>query len=380
MRNPREAVFLYSEELENYQYPPNCPFKSDRAGRTRQTLRSMGLLSGAGKREMAPPAAERSVLERFHTARYLDALLESEKGNWDVEALHMGIGGPDTPVFDGMYGYGALSTGASLMGANLLLSGDADIVFNPSGGMHHAGPELAAGFCYINDVVIACQHLLTQGKRVLFLDIDVHHGDGVQNAFYNQNEVMTISLHETGRALFPGTGFIEEMGEDEGLGYSVNVPLPPDTYDSAYMQCFNEIVVPLLHAFDADIIVLELGADALSGDPLAHLKLTNEVYRKILEYMLRLETPILVTGGGGYHVENTVRAWSLTWSVLAGEHQQAEAINFGLGGVMLESTDWSGGFQDRELPVTELQKRSVQPVIDATIQKIKELIFPIHGL
>ena len=378
--NQRQAVFLYSEQLENYAYPSSCPFKTDRASKTRKTLASMGMLSGTGKKEMDFAAADRSTLERFHTPRYLDALQRSETGDWDIEALHMGIGGPDTPVFNGMYGYGAMAAGASLMGAKQLLSGEADIVFNPAGGLHHAQPELAAGFCYINDVVFACKHLAENGKKVLYLDIDVHHGDGVQNAFYNQSDVFTISLHESGRTLFPGTGFVQEIGSDEGEGYSVNIPLPLDTYNGAYMRCFNEIVVPLISAYNGDVIVLELGADALSGDPLAHIKLTNEVFRKVLEFLLDLQKPILVTGGGGYHVENTVRAWSLAWSVLVGHHDQAEAINFGLGGVMLESTDWMGGFQDHEIPVTQLQKRSVDPVIESIIKKIKETVFPIHGL
>ena len=376
----RNAVLLYSDRWEDWPYPPECPFKTERAFHLRKTLASMGLLAGQGRREVAPPAADRDLLETFHAAEYLDALLESGAGRWTHEALSMGIGGPDTPVFKGMYEYGALAAGASVYGADLLLSGDADIVFNPSGGLHHAGPARASGFCYINDVAIACQYLASKDKRVLYLDVDVHHGDGVQDAFYDQNNVMTISLHETGRALFPGTGFENEIGTGEGEGYAVNIPLPPGTFNEPYLRCFEEIVVPLIGAYNPDIMVLELGADALAGDPLAHLKLTNTTYKTILQRLLEFEKPLLMTGGGGYNVDNTVRAWAFAWSVVNGDHDDMESMNFGLGGVMLESTDWMAGLQDRELPVSEEQKQSVEPLVDKAIARIKELVFPFHGL
>jgi acetoin utilization protein AcuC len=340
----------------------------------------MGLLSGPNSAEVKFQSAGREILASLHTSRYLDALQNSAAGQWDIHALHMGIGGPDTPVFKGMYEYGALACGASVRGAEMLLGGEAEVAFNPAGGLHHAGPEHAAGFCYINDVAIACKYLADKGRKVLYLDIDVHHGDGVQNAFYENNHVLTISMHETGRILFPGTGFENEIGAGDGRGYAVNIPLPPGTYDDAYLTCFNEIVVPLVQVFKPDVFVLELGADALAGDPLAHLKLTNAVYSTILEFLLECEKPLLVTGGGGYHVENTVRAWSLAWSVMTGEHHDNQAMSFGLGGVMLESTDWRGGFQDRELPVSDQQRRSVEPAIAITMKKIKDTVFPIHGL
>ena len=374
----RNAVFLYSDKLERYTYPPELPFKTDRALQVRKMLASFGLLGGSGKEELDFDAADRTHLEILHTPRYLDALIKCGGGEWGIHDLEMGIGGPDSPVFSAMYEHGALVTGATLTGADLLLSKDVDIVFNPSGGLHHAGPERAAGFCYVNDVAIACLYLANQSKKVLYLDVDVHHGDGVQNACYERNDVLTISMHETGRMLFPGTGFVDEIGRGNGRGYSVNIPLPPETYDGAYMSCFNDIVVPLAGAYKPDVIVFELGADALAGDPLAHLKLTNKVYAKILRYLLKLNIPLLMTGGGGYHVENTVRAWALAWGVVTGE--EARDMNIGLGGVMLESTDWMGGLQDMELSVSDEQKRIVDPVIEKTIGEIKEIVFPIHGL
>lgn len=295
----QKAVFIYSSELEKYHYPPEHPFNTVRAKRLRETLSSMGLLSGSGIREIAPVPAERIVLKKFHSARYLHALKTASRGRWDAEALDMGIGTQDCPVFPGLYEYAVLAAGGTLVAAKLILSGDADIAFNPSGGFHHAGPERASGFCYINDVALACLVLAEHGKRVLYLDVDVHHGDGVAYAFYDRSDVMTISFHQDPRTLFPGTGFADEIGTGEGKGYCVNVPLPVGTYDQAYMEAFEAVALPLIKVYNPDVFVFELGADALAGDPLAHLHLTNNVYAEIVHHLLNFKKPVLATGGGG---------------------------------------------------------------------------------
>ena len=375
----RNAVFIYSDELEKYQYPPEHPFNTIRATRTLEIIKSMGLLSGPDRRMIEPRPAGRVVLKKFHTARYLHALKTAAKGGWDTEALSMGIGTQDCPVFRGLYEYAALATGATLDGADMLISGQADVAFNPSGGYHHAGPEKAAGFCYINDVALACMILAEKGKRVLYLDIDVHHGDGVAYAFYDRCDVMTISLHQNPKTLFPGTGFENEIGTGPGKGYCVNVPLPVGTYDQAYMKAFKAIVPPLAGAYNPDVIVFELGADALAGDPLANLQLTNNIYAEIITQLLSYNKPILATGGGGYHIGNTVRAWALAWSVFCGA-DTGEDMDLAVGGVLLESTEWQGGFRDRRLAVSKSQREAVLPSIDATIKKLKATVFPIHGL
>ncbi len=375
----RRAVFIHSQEIEKYHYPDESPFKTERAGRTRRVLDTMGLLSGPGLREEPPVPAPRTVLKKFHTARYLHALQSAEHGKWDLEALRMGIGTADCPIFRGMYDYAVLAAGGTLVGAGLILSGAADMAFNPSGGYHHAFPEKAAGFCYINDNVLACLALAEAGKRVLYLDVDVHNADGVAYAFYRRSDVMTISLHENPKTLFPGTGFEDEIGEDEGRGYCVNLPLPVGTFDQAYLHAFEEIVPPLIRAYHPDVIVFELGADTLAGDPLAHLYLTNNTYVEIIKHLLRFEKPILMTGGGGYHVENTVRAWALAWTVLSGQDIE-HGREWTVGGVMLQSTDWQGGFRDRELPVTNQQRETVLPALEATIETLKAKVFPLHGL
>ena len=338
----------------------------------------MGLLSGPGRSEVAPVPAERIVLKKFHSARYLHALKTAAQGHWDYEAIEMGIGTSDCPVFRDMYDYSVWACGATLTGANLILSDSADVAFNPSGGLHHAGPELASGFCYINDMAIACTILAEAGKKVLYLDVDVHHGDGVQNAFYDRCDVMTISFHESGRTLFPGTGFEYDIGTGTGKGYSVNVPLPVGTYDEVYMKAFKAIALPLIGVYNPDVIVFELGADALAGDPLAHLYLTNNTYAEIINHLLSFSKPILAAGGGGYNINNTVRAWALAWSVMCGaaEHD----MNLGAGGVMLESTDWQGGLRDRILIISSQQRDIVAPQVDATIETVRANVFPFHGL
>jgi acetoin utilization protein AcuC len=375
----RNSVFIYSSELEKYSYPPEHPFNTVRAKKVREIVSSMGLLCRHGISEVAPVAAERVVLKKFHTARYLHALKKAAVGHLDAEALKMGIGSPDCPVFKGLYDYAVLATGGTLTAANMILSGQADIGFNPSGGYHHAGPELASGFCYINDVALACIVLAEKGKRVLYLDVDVHHGDGVANAFYERSDVMTISFHENPKALFPGTGFEHEIGTGAGYGYCINVPLPVGTYDQAYMRAFEAIALPLMTAYNPDVIVFELGADALAGDPLAHLQLTNNTYAEIINHLMSNGVPILATGGGGYNLENTVRAWALAWSIFCGA-DSGKDMDHALGGVFLESTEWQGGLRDRALAVTEQQKNAVEPAIEAVIRKIKKAIFPIHGL
>lgn len=374
-----KAIFIYSSELEKYQYPPEHPFNTIRAKRVLEVLESMGLLTGADRSVIAPKPAKRIILKKFHTARYLHVLKTAAKGHWDTEALSMGIGSQDCPVFKGLYEYAVLATGATLIGAEMLLSGQADVAFNPSGGYHHAGPEKAAGFCYINDVALACLILAEKGKRVLYLDVDVHHGDGVAYAFYDRSDVMTISLHQNPKTLFPGTGFEDEIGTGQGKGYCVNVPLPVGTYDQAYIKAFEAVVLPLIGAYNPDVFVFELGADALASDPLANLHLTNNVYAEIINHLLSYNKPILATGGGGYHIGNTIRAWALAWSVFCGA-DTGEDLDHAIGGVLLESTEWQGGFRDRRLAVSQSQKQAVLPSIDATIKKIKATVFPIHGI
>ncbi len=374
----RKAVFIHSEEIERFAYPQDAPLKTDRAAMTRRILSSMGLLSPG--EIVTPRPASREEIEEFHTPRYLDVLQEAEQGRLGVEGLEMGLGTDDCPVFRGMYEYAAMACGASLTGAELIRRKECSIAFNPSGGFHHAGPDYASGFCYLNDVVLACLRLRKSFDRVLFLDVDVHHGDGVQNAFYERSDVCTISMHESGRTLFPGTGFVGEIGEGEGRGYSVNVPLPPGTGDDLYLKAFRSAVLPLVRAYDPQVVVVELGMDGLSGDPLAHLNLSNNAYAEVVQEVMALDRPVLATGGGGYHPRNTARAWALVWTIFTAQADDDDTASLGLGGVMLESTDWSAGLRDRRRTTGRDEERRAAVEVERTIEEVKNLLFPLHGL
>lgn len=374
----RRAAFVHSEALEKIHYPESCPFNTSRAALTRKTLISMGLLSGESRSEVAPVSATREELARFHESDYIEALMRAGKGDLDADGFARGLGTPDCPVFKGMYEYAALAAGATLTAARLVMDDGADVAFNPSGGYHHAGPGYASGFCYVNDIVLGVLELRKKFDRVLFLDVDVHHCDGVQNAFYSRRDVMTVSLHETGKTLFPGTGFESEIGEGEGRGYSVNVPLPVGTYDATYLGAFQAVVVPVAKAYDPGVVVVELGMDTLAGDPLAHLHLTNNVHVEILREILSLGKPVVATGGGGYNVDNTVRAWSLLWGVMVEE--PLDDISAGMGGVMLGNRDWLGGLRDRVLLSDAGRRANIDGEISATVTRVKELVFPILGI
>jgi acetoin utilization protein AcuC len=327
---------------------------------------------------VAPVAATRAEIQVFHEREYLDALVRAGGGDLDADGFARGLGTPDCPVFKGMYEYSALAAGATLVSARLIMDGRADVAFNPSGGYHHAGPGYASGFCYVNDVVLAAMELRRKYDRILFIDLDVHHCDGVQNAFYSRRDVMTVSMHESGKTLFPGTGFENEIGDGEGRGYSVNIPLPVGTYDAAYLAAFDAVVLPVAKAFNPGVIVVELGMDTLSGDPLAHLHLTNNVHMDILQRILGLGKPVVATGGGGYNVDNTVRAWALLWGVMTEE--PLDDISAGMGGVMLGNREWLGGLRDRMLLSDAGRRATIDAEVAASVDKVKGLVFPILGI
>ena len=356
-----DKIILHCDELEGFSYPSSIPFDISRAGKVKSTLCGMGLYTGEGMREVAPVAARREEMEMFHTAGYLDALKRASDGQFDDDLYYFGLGSGDCPVFRGMWDYGVVAVGATITGARKILSGDACVAFNPSGGFHHGHAGRAAGFCYINDVALGLMTLADAGKRVAFVDVDVHHSDGVQEAFYSRGDVMTISLHQDGRTLFPGTGYPGDIGEGEGKGYSVNVPLPGWTYDEAYMKVFGEVVLPLIEAYRPDVIALEVGADGLAGDPLAQFCLTNNVYADVIGRLLEFDKPILATGGGGYDVGNTVRAWSLCWLALCGVEEQGE-------------------LREEMIEVDAGQCEMVDSVVASVIDEVKKNLFSFHGL
>ena len=373
------ALFIHSPGIERYHYPPSCPFKTERAAKTREILHSMGLLPRHGAAEHPiTPATEEDLL-RYHTPDYLDALKRVSAGDILPPDLFRGLGTEDCPIFPDLWNYALWAAGASLTAARLILEGKARVAFNPSGGFHHATAGKAGGFCYVNDIVLACGLLAGAGKKVFCLDLDVHQGNGQQEAFYRDPRVFTVSLHESGRTLFPWTGFEDEIGEGPGRGYNVNVPFPAGTDDGIYGEAFRKIVPPLLGAFRPDVIVLELGMDVLSTDPLAHLKMTNNAFADLLPAVLDAGVPLLATGGGGYSPDDTARGWALMWSILSGAEPDSDP-SIGMGGVFLGSSEWDAGLRDPRVYAREEDKRQFKAEMDRVAAILKKEVFPIHGI
>ncbi len=270
--------------------------------------------------EVVPPRpATREEILLFHENDYV-RLVErySVKGSG---LLDMG----DTPAFKGCYEATSLVAGASLVECDMVMSGKLDHAFNPSGGLHHAHPERASGFCIFNDPAIVIAHLKSKYhvKRLLYLDIDAHHGDGVMYGFYSDPGVLDIDFHESGKFLFPGTGFPDETGKGEAEGLKVNIPLLPATGDEAYLRAFRQLVPALVRKYQPEVILVQCGADGHMDDKLAHLRLTTKVYSEVVGEMHRLAHELcngkfLLFGGGGYTLANVPRVWTVAFATLAG--------------------------------------------------------------
>ncbi|MBU7010706.1 MAG: acetoin utilization protein AcuC [Theionarchaea archaeon] len=295
--------FFYTNEFLNYDFTGMHPLKPIRLKLTYDTMKVRKILN---KFEvLAPKKATDEELLKVHTKEYVDAVRKSERG---IPNFKYGLGTSDNPLFPNMYSSSLIYTGASISAAKDLFK--KNMAVNISGGLHHAHSSFASGFCIFNDVALAIKTLLEKYKRVAYIDIDAHHGDGVQAIFYKTNKVLTISLHESGQFLFPGSGFPDEIGEGEGRGYSVNVPLYPYTGDDVYLESFKEVVPPLIEAYSPDVIVAQLGVDTNVEDPLADLRLTIGGYLKVVKIIKELHHRRLVLGGGGYNLEVVPKAWS----------------------------------------------------------------------
>src|SRR6185312_16954629 len=247
---------------------------------------------------------------------YVAALKAANAGALPPRAGLFGLGPGDNPVFRGLWEAARLVAAGSLQAADLVAEGRVARAFHFAGGLHHAMPGRASGFCYVNDAVLAIMRLRERGFRVAYVDIDAHHGDGVQFAFYDDPNVLTVSTHERGDRLFPGTGFVVEMGEGAGLGYSVNVPLQPLTDDAVYHEAFEAVVPPLVTAFKPDALVIQLGIDSHRTDPLTHLSLTVQGFIQAVRRLLPLAPRVVALGGGGYDLANVARAWTAAWAAL----------------------------------------------------------------
>jgi acetoin utilization protein AcuC len=376
----------WDEQLTGYDFGPAHPLAPVRVELTIALAREFGLLSAPGVTVAAPAPATEAALETSHDRAYIEAV---RTGAAD---LAYGLGTPDNPVFPGMHEASALVAGASLAAAEAAWSGGAEHAVNVAGGLHHAMRGMASGFCVYNDPAIAISWLLSQGAdRVAYVDIDVHHGDGVQAAFYNDPRVLTISIHEHPMTLFPGTGLPGENGGPDAEGYAVNVALPAGTGDAGWLRAFDAVVPPLVRGFRPQILVSQHGCDSHRLDPLAHLELSVDGQRTAHAALHRLAHETaggrwLLTGGGGYELVQVVpRTWT---------HLLAEAAGLPIDPAAQTPASWQEYARTRadEMPpqrMTDGEPATFRSfgsgfdpadVIDRAIMATRNAVFPLHGL
>ena len=264
-----------------------------------------------------PKLVPASELTRFHSDDYINFLRMITPDNMSeyVRQLQRFNVGDDCPVFDGLFDYCQIYTSGSMGGAVRLNEKASDIVINWSGGLHHAKKSEASGFCYVNDCVLAILELLKVHERVLYIDIDIHHGDGVEEAFYTTNRVMTASFHKFGE-YFPGTGDVKDKGYDKGENYAINVPLHDGMDDESFKSIFRPVMTKIMEKFQPGAVVLQCGADSLSGDRLGCFNLSIRGHADCVSFMKAYGVPLLVLGGGGYTLRNVPRCWVFETSVL----------------------------------------------------------------
>ena len=313
----QRVSYFYQPDVGHFYYGPSHPMKPHRIKMAHHLILTYGLYRKMECYRSHP--ASPSEMSAFHTEDYINFLAKVTPDNlrqYSNQMNRFNVGEyTDCPVFDGLYEFTQLYTGASLDGAVKLNRGDCDIAINWSGGLHHAKKSEASGFCYINDIVLAILELLKVHARVLYIDIDVHHGDGVEEAFYCTDRVMTFSLHKYGD-FFPGTGHIKDTGAKEGTGFSVNAPLTSGMTDSAYEKIFKPVMTKIMEIFRPGAIVLQCGADSLTGDRLGCFNLTLKGHAECVKFTKSFNVPTLVLGGGGYTIRNVSRCWAYETSVL----------------------------------------------------------------
>lgn len=318
MASKPRVAYLYHPDVGNFHYGARHPMKPHRLAVTHSLILNYSLQDKLQVYKSYKATA--SDLARFHTDDYLGFLERISVDVSDAERYQYLFNqyniGEDCPVFAGLFDFCCLYTGASLEGAMRLNRKECDIAINWSGGLHHAKKFEASGFCYINDIVVAILELLKYHRRVLYVDIDIHHGDGVQDAFYMTERVMTVSFHKYGNYFFPGTGDMWETGWGQGRGYSVNVPLREGIDDESYESVFKPVMRSVVDFYQPEAIVLQCGADSLGLDRLGCFNLSFKGHGQCVSFMKGLGLPILVLGGGGYTVRNVARCWTYETSLL----------------------------------------------------------------
>ncbi|MEU8283524.1 acetoin utilization protein AcuC [Micromonospora sp. NPDC048905] len=383
-----DTVVVWDESLLAYDMGDH-PLDPVRVELTVALARELGILDRPGVRIVKPEPADDALLTRVHHPAYLAAVRAAPR---DPLFAGYGLGTSDNPIFEGMHEASALITGATVAAAEAVWRGDARRAVNVAGGLHHAMPARASGFCVYNDPAVAIARLLDLGaERVAYVDVDVHHGDGVQQIFWDDPRVLTISLHETPLALFPGTGFPDETGGPGAQGTAVNMPLPPGVDDTGWQRAFHAVVPSVLRAFRPQVLVTQCGADGHLLDPLADLNLTVDGQRATYLAMRALADELcdgrwVATGGGGYAlVEVVPRAWS---------HLLAVATGDPIDPATLTPPGWrdlvASRRLGREVPLrmTDDADPSYEPwqptgepnAVDRAIAATRKAVFPLLGL
>ncbi|EAW11415.1 histone deacetylase RPD3 [Aspergillus clavatus NRRL 1] len=314
----KKVAYFYDSDVGNYAYVSGHPMKPHRIRMTHSLVMNYGLYK---KMEIyrAKPAS-RYEMTQFHTDEYIDFLSKVTPDNMDQFAKEQGRYnvGDDCPVFDGLFEFCGISAGGSMEGAARLNRNKCDIAVNWAGGLHHAKKSEASGFCYVNDIVLGILELLRFKQRVLYVDIDVHHGDGVEEAFYTTDRVMTVSFHKYGE-YFPGTGELRDIGVGQGKNYAVNFPLRDGIDDVSYKSIFEPVISSVMEWYRPEAVVLQCGGDSLSGDRLGCFNLSMRGHANCVNFVKSFNLPTMIVGGGGYTMRNVARTWAFETGVLLGE-------------------------------------------------------------
>ena len=320
------SALIWDPAVTGYRFRPDHPFNPRRLELTVSLIEALGLVDGGDARMVAPRTATDAELLAVHSREYLDAVRRFSGSGDGSGAGRWGLGTEDTPVFPGMHEVTSLVSGATIRAAELVMGGEVKRAFSIAGGLHHAHRDRASGFCVYSDLAAAIAWIRREhGGRVMYIDYDAHHGDGVQGIFYDDPDVLTLSLHESGRYLFPGTGFVDELGDGDGYGYSLNVPLEPFTEDDSWLDIHRRLIPEVMEAYRPDVVVLQSGCDGHALDPLTHLRASTRLYEETTRIVCEAADAVcggrvVATGGGGYAVWEVVpRAWTLVWGALSGQ-------------------------------------------------------------
>ncbi|MBX2822372.1 MAG: acetoin utilization protein AcuC [Rhodothermaceae bacterium] len=314
-----DPPILYHPSYSTYTFGPNHPANPHK----REKLLKLFDALGTPISYIEPELATDEEILTVHTSEYMHCVASASSLSWAPGYLRFGLDTDDVPIFPNMDEAARIQVGGTLLGARMIAEGKAPRVLQFGGGFHHAMPARASGFCIYNDLSIAARYFKSQGLRVAYIDIDVHHGDGVQWVHYREPDILTISLHESGRYLFPNTGFVHEQGEGEGLGASINIPLEQHTDDASYLEAFDRVVPVALERFKPDVLLIAAGVDTHFRDPLAHLILTTQGLESLFNKLIALSDQYtngraLFAQSGGYDDLASIRAWTILIHTLRG--------------------------------------------------------------